>query len=328
MFNTKFLSATVAIVFACSLYAAARPSPAPVATLFQGETDWAASPDWGAGSNLAPAFTSDGKTVFFTHWHDGTSSIMVSHLASGHWSKPETAAFSGQWRDIEETMAPDGSYLVFSSNRPAAEGGKAIDGFFQGKEQPDMGGNLWRVDKSSGWTKAVRLPDEVNTNNAIYSPSVASSGNLYFNQSDPISKRERLCWSQLIGGPNGHYTKPEPVSFDDENTRNFTAAVAPDESFIIFSGQRPPSPDHTAVVFVAFADANHKWKTPVPFQPYLLGEQTRFSPDMKTLYFTTDHPYQDAAPAGDSAKAATAAKTPYRIWRISLENWAVLGKKE
>jgi hypothetical protein len=318
--KTRFLSATTAIVIACTLYAAARPNAAPVATLFQGETDWAAAPDWGNGSNLAPAFTSDGKTVFFTHWHEGTSTIMVSHLDQGHWSKPETAPFSGQWRDIEETMAPDGSYLVFSSNRPAVEGGKAIDGFFQGKEQPGMGGNLWRVDQASGWTKAVCLPDEVNTNNAIYSPSVASSGNLYFNQSDPVSKRERLSWSQLV---NGHYTKPEPVSFDDESTRNFTAAVAPDESFIIFSGHRPPSPDHTAVVFVAFADANHKWKTPVPFQPYLLGEQTRFSPDMKTLYFTTDHPYQDASPA-----ASGAAKAPYRIWQISLEGWAVLGKKD
>jgi WD40-like Beta Propeller Repeat len=322
VFNVKVICASV-MVLVGSCLVAARPGAAPVATLFQGETDWASYAGWGDGTNLAPAFTSDGKTVFFTHYAGGMSSIMVSHLAAGHWSKPETAAFSGKWRDIEETMAPDGSYLIFSSNRPAAEGGKAIDGFFQGKEQPEMGGNLWRVDAASGWTKAVRLPDEVNTNNAIYSPSVASSGNLYFNQSDPVSKRERLCWSQLV---NGHYTKPEPVSFDDETTHNFTAAVAPDESFIIFSGHRPPSPDHMAVVFVAFAEANHKWKTPVAFQPYLLGEQTRFSPDMKTLYWTTDHPYQEAAPAASDATAA--AKTPYRIWQISLENWAVLGKAQ
>jgi hypothetical protein len=319
MLKHKWISA-IAIVIACSCYAAAAGTE-PVATLFPGELDWAASsPNWSAGSDIAPAFTADGKTVFFGRWQDGTGTIMVSHLAGGHWSKPEPASFSGQWRDIEPTMAPDGSYLVFSSNRPAVAGGQAIDGFFQGKEQPGKGGNLWRVDQASGWSKAVRYPDEVNDNNAIYSPSVASSGNLYFNRSDPETKRERLCWSQFI---NGLYTKPEPVSFDDETTRNFTAAVAPDESFIIFSGHRPPSPEHMAVVFVAFAK-DHKWQTPVPFKPYLLGEQTRFSPDMKTLYWTTDHPYQQA-PTTD---ASAATKTPYRIWQIPLEGWQVLGKQD
>jgi hypothetical protein len=319
MLKQKWISA-IAIVIACSCYAAVAGTE-PVATLFPGELDWAASsPSWSAGSDIAPAFTADGKTVFFGRWQDGTSTIMVSHLAGGHWSKPEPASFSGQWRDIEPTMAPDGSYLVFSSNRPAVAGGQAIDGFFQGKEQPGKGGNLWRVDQASGWSKAVRYPDEVNDNNAIYSPSVASSGNLYFNRSDPETKRERLCWSQFI---NGLYTKPEPVSFDDETTRNFTAAVAPDESFIIFSGHRPPSPEHMAVVFVSFAK-DHKWQTPVPFKPYLLGEQTRFSPDMKTLYWTTDHPYQQA-PTTD---ASAATKTPYRIWQIPLEGWQVLGKQD
>src|SRR5580658_471743 len=179
------VSRVLAVVVVCSSLAAA--SSAPVPKVFPGETDW------GTGSNAAPAFTPDGKTVFFVHWHDQGGTIMVSHLRGGTWSKPETAPFSGQWRDIEPTMAPDGSYLVFSSNRPAVAGGQAIDGFFQGKEQPGKGGNLWRVDQASGWSKAVRYPDEVNDNNAIYSPSVASSGNLYFNRSDPETKRERLC---------------------------------------------------------------------------------------------------------------------------------------
>jgi Tol biopolymer transport system component len=317
MLTKKWIGA-IAIVVVGSCYAAAAGS-APVATLFPGELDWAGSPDWSSGSDNAPAFTADGKTVFFGRWQGGTGTIMVSHLVGGHWSTPEPAPFSATWRDIEPTMAPDGSYLVFSSNRPAAPGGQAIDGFFQGKEQPGKGGNLWRVDQASGWTKPVRYPDEVNDNNAIYSPSVARNGDLYFNRSDPVTKRERLCWSQFI---NGSYTKPEPLSFDDETTRNFTAAVAPDESFIIFSGHRPPSPEHMAVVFVAFAK-DHKWKTPVPFKPYLLGEQTRFSPDGKTLYFTTDHPYQPVA--GD---ATPSTKTPYRIWQITLESWAVLGKQE
>ena len=304
------VSRVFAIVVVCSSFAAASTAPAP--KIFAGETDW------GTGSNAAPAFTPDGRTVFFSHWHDGDGTIMVSRLRGGRWSKPETATFSGQWRDIEPAMAPDGSYLVFSSNRPATEGGKAIDGFFQGKTQPGKGGNLWRVNRTgNGWSKPVRLPDELNSNTAIYSPSVARSGNIYFNQSDPATKRERLCWSQWT---DGHYTAPEPVSFDDGETRNFTAAVAPDESFILFSGRRPPSPDHQAVVFVAFAE-NHRWKAPVPFKPYLYGEQERLSPDLKTLYFVSDRPRLDGAANPDPG-----VNVPMRIWQISLEGWDVLGK--
>jgi Tol biopolymer transport system component len=304
------VSRVLAVVVVCSSLAAA--SSAPVPKVFPGETDW------GTGSNATPAFTPDGKTVFFTHWHDGDGTVMVSYLRGGKWSKPEAAPFSGRWRDLEPAMAPDGSYLVFASNRPAMEGGKAIDGFFQGKTQPGKGGNLWRVNwTGNGWSKPVRLPDEVNSNTAIYSPSVARSGNLYFNQSDPITKKERLSWSQLI---DGHYTAPEPVSFDDGVTTNFTAAVAPDESFILFSGHRAPSPEHQAVVFVAFAE-NQRWKAPVPFQPFLYGEQERLSPDLKTLYFVSDRPRLDTTPNPNPS-----VDVPMKIWQISLEGWAVLGK--
>jgi len=186
--KSKF-SSVIAVVIVCSCYAAA--GSGPVAKLFPGEKDWAASPGWNSESNMAPAFTSDGKTVFFTHWLDHTGTIMVSHLAHGRWSKPEAAPFSGQWRDLEPTMAPDGSYLVFISNRPAMEGGKAIDGFFQGRAQPGQGGNLWRVDQASEWSKPVRLPDEVNNNTTTMRLNIKSSS--------PTPNRTTYCPTRLAG---------------------------------------------------------------------------------------------------------------------------------
>jgi Tol biopolymer transport system component len=301
---------TLAIAFICTSFAMASITPAP--KIFPGEVDWQ------TGSNACTTFTPDGRTVYFTHWHDGTGTIMVSHLEGKKWSKPETAPFSGKWRDIEPAMAPDGSYLVFISNRPAVEGGQAIDGFFQGKDQPKKGGNLWRVDRrGKGWGEPRRLPDEVNSSTAIYSPSVASSGNLYFNQSDPVTKKERLSWSQWI---DGHYTAPEPVSFDVANTTNFTPAVAPDESFILFSGHRSSTPDHRAVVFVSFSK-HHHWQEPIPLEPYLYGEQERLSPDLKTLYFVSDRPRLDTVQPIDPTEVL-----PYRIWQISLKNLPTLGR--
>src|SRR5579859_875259 len=77
----------------------------------------------------APAFTPDGRTVYFTRSDGQNSSILVSHLDNGHWSAPAMAAFSGQWSDMEPAMSPDGRFLVFVSNRPKTPGGKPLDGF-------------------------------------------------------------------------------------------------------------------------------------------------------------------------------------------------------
>ncbi|WP_431216112.1 TolB family protein [Puia sp. P3] len=71
----------------------------------------------------APAFTPDGKTVYY-HCAGGAvqGTILVSHLVKGGWSRPVIAPWSGEWSDIEPAMSPDGSYLIFSSNRPAMAG--------------------------------------------------------------------------------------------------------------------------------------------------------------------------------------------------------------
>ena len=187
---------------------------------------------WPAGFDAAPAFTPDGRTVFFTHSEGEKRAIMVSHRVKGVWTTPQVASFSGTWRDIEPYMAPDGAYLVFISNRPAQPGGKPLDGFFSGKAQPGKGGNLWRVDRrGSGWSAPVRLPDVINASSAIYSPAVARDGSLYFNQPDPVTKKSHIYRAQAKGQG---FLAPVSQSFADGAHPAFDAAVAPDESFIVF----------------------------------------------------------------------------------------------
>jgi hypothetical protein len=100
----------------------------------------------GPAHESAPAFAPDGKTVYFSRNDAAHSTILVSHLLNGAWSKPEISSFSGEWNDMEPAMSPEGSYLVFVSNRPSHPNGKPIDGFYNGKSWPEKGGNLWRVD--------------------------------------------------------------------------------------------------------------------------------------------------------------------------------------
>src|SRR3546814_18969122 len=67
-------------------------------------------------------------------------------------------------------MAPDGSFLVYTSNRAAAVDAPALHG-----------GQLWRVDRhGDGWGEPVRLPDAVNVGTSVYAPSVAANGDVYY----------------------------------------------------------------------------------------------------------------------------------------------------
>lgn len=302
---------------------------APVATaapkLFPAETKWTSLPDWGTGYDAAPAFTPDGKTVYFAHANGDKRAIMVSNLRNGAWSEPKVAPFSGRWRDIEPAMAPDGSYLLFISNRPAVDGGKVLDAYFDGVLSPGGGGNIWRVDKvGADWSRAVRLPDVINNNTSIFAPgntsvfgpSVARNGNLYFTGPDPKSKGARLYRSQFTAGT---YGAPEPLSFSNGAAADFDVAVAPDESFIIFSSHRSPTPKGHDGIFMVFSDGRN-WKTPIPLQPLLIGGENRLSPDLKTLYFTSDRPYFATAPATPNASENSSAEIPERIWQISIQS--------
>jgi Tol biopolymer transport system component len=256
------------------------------------------------GSDASPAFTPDGRTVFFTHGH----SVMVSHLANGAWSQPEMASFSGVWRDIEPAMAPDGSYLVFISNRPEKVGGQALTGFWGGLPRPGAGGNIWRVNREGKtWGKPIRLPSIINSNTAIYSPAVAQDGSIYFNQPDPGTKRSHIYRAQAT---SHGFAAPVALSISDATIAGYDAAIAPDESFIVFSSNRPPAASGKSLLFVAFAIDGH-WTEPKALQPLTEGLEARFSADLKFLYFSADVP-------SSVSPGLNEQPTPSRIFEVPI----------
>ncbi|HWX65899.1 MAG TPA: hypothetical protein VNZ27_05650 [Rhodanobacter sp.] len=238
---------------------------------------------WGPGNDASPAFTPDGQTVVFARGQGPTRRIYLSHRQAGIWSTPERAPFSDQWMDLEPAMAPDGSYLVFISNRPAMAGGKALDGYFGGKPQPGRGGNLWRVNREgNGWGTPVRLPDIVNTSPATYSPAVAADGSLYFMKPDPQSRHLRIYFSQFA---DGQFQPPIllPLPSNEGVASDVDPAIAPDKSFIVFSSNRKPAAADTNDLFLAFATPTG-WGEPIHLGPS--GEEARLDPDLSALYFT------------------------------------------
>ena len=281
----------------------------------------------GAANDLSPAFTPDGKTVVFTRANSEQSTLMISHLAGGTWSKPEIASFSGEWRDLEPAMAVDGSYLIFASNRPASGNGAPLDGHYNNDVQSGKGGNLWRVDRTaSGWGEPHRLSDVVNANSSIFSPSVVADGSLYFMQPSGAKGRFHIFRAQLS---HGAYATPVPVPVSAaDSVGDFDPAVAPDESFMVFSSGRMPA--NGTSLFIAM-QKDHAWGSPTYMgaeasPPNTGNIEARLGPDHHTLYFSSTRvvpttPLDRAASERGLELMAKWNNGLANIWRVSLEQW-------
>lgn len=276
----------------------------------------------GPADDLSPAFSPDAKTVYFTRGNNAASTIMKSTLAGGRWSTPAIAAFSGQWSDFEPTMAPDGSFLVFASNRPSIEGQGVIDGTFNGKTYPGGGGNLWRVErKGDGWENPKRLPDTVNQGTAVFSPSIAADGSLYFMRAHETTGTFHLFRSQFRSGT---YLAPQPVGVGDATTEEVDPAVAPDESYLVYSANHPAKHDQKRL-YIAFRSANG-WDMPQD-----LGDEVneagsnieaRLGADHRTLYFSTNTVPPVSLPR--TRRQAEKNLTDMIVWANGKENiWYV-----
>jgi hypothetical protein len=279
----------------------------------------------GAAGEACPAFTPDGNAVYF----DVGSMILVSRRTHGTWSKPEIAPFSGQWLDHDPTMSPDGSYLVFVSNRPVKAGGEALGVTVHGKFYPARGGHLWRVDrKGDGWGQPVHLPDAVNASDRTYAPSIAADGSLYFIHPD-TGGVFHIYSSAFV---QGAYQPAAQVAVGDLAASTHDPAIAPDQSFMVFNSTDAKD-SGMGDFYIAFREGDH-WGKPIDLGETINGKPGKWnqwgahiSPDRRTLYYTSDRTTEVTYPRTiEQAKAQLARMESWdngndNIWSVSLAPW-------
>lgn len=250
-----------------------------------------------ADSDDTLAFTPDGNTVFFDRSDGPHKTILVSHKINGTWSAPQVASFSGQWFDQDPLVAPDGSYLLFDSDRPVTPGGKPLVQNYFGGGKTAPGANIWKVErKGDGWGEPVWLGPVVNNDAFIDFASLAADGTLYFLRWDVDAKIMRM-WRSTYR--DGAYLAPVSANVGDPAISIHDPAVAPDQSFIVFDYGKVKG--GLGRLCIAFREGDH-WSKPldmgdainkdIPWGPHL-------APDGKTVYYT-----------GQSG-----------IWELSLAQW-------
>ena len=266
----------------------------------------------GLGGKNCLSFTPDGSTAVFDLGNRSTSIIVESHRLLDTWSKPQIASFSGQWLDHDPAVSPDGSFIVFASERPATPGGKT-------------GGSLWRVDRNGdGWSAAVRLPDSVNVSPEIYGPSIAADGSVYFTRPG-ADDNFHVFRSQYR---NGSYQPAVQQVLGESSTQQFDPGIAPDESFIVFVSS--PLKKHTRRLFIAFRQGDH-WGKAADLGDDVNAANSPWGPhvaaDGRTLYYTSDrsvpvsYPRSHEQAVKDLDRLQIWDNGESNIWSVSLQPW-------
>jgi hypothetical protein len=242
------------------------------------------------------AFTPDGNTVFFDRSEGPHKTIMISHRVNERWLPPQVASFSGHWFDQDPLVSPDGSYMLFDSDRPIKPGGEPLtQDYFVGGKAP--GSNIWRVDRTgNGWGNPVWLGPTINDDVFVDFPSLANDGTLYFIRWNNKEKAMHIWRSRVQAG---RYLAPELVTLGDAAVSVHDPAVAPDQSFIVFDYGKVKG--GLGRLCIAFREGDD-WGKPIDFGESLNKDMpwgAHLGSDGHTVYVT-----------GQSG-----------IWRISLGPW-------
>jgi hypothetical protein len=274
--------------------AAAPPAPASASA--------SASPElYGAGVfstgawDFFVAFTPDQRRALFCRADDTFVhyDIYETRLDErGHWSAPVKPRFAARWSNADPHISLDGRRVFFISNRPISPAAGDAE-----REIHD----IWTAVLGSDgeWSDPERLPAPVNdASTDRWSPAVSASGNLYFGSDLPGGRGSDDLW--VVRKAGDHYLPPENLG-EAINTPGGEVEpwIAPDESYLIFSGIRRPDSLGGYDLYMS-ERVDGRWaparRLPEPINSRSGEFNQSVSPDGRWLYFSSNRP--NAGPFG------------------------------
>lgn len=210
------------------------------------------------------------------------SFIAFSKKIKGKWTTPKAASFSGEYKDLEPFLSPDGLKLFFASNRLNNNSSEI---------KKDM--DIWYVTRKSlidDWSEPKNIGPVVNTSADEFYPSVTSKGDLYFTASYENTKgKEDIYVSRLV---NNSYTKPTSLSKSINSEKyEFNAFVAPDESFIVFTSYGRKDDLGRGDLYISKKSKEDKWLPAEHLAKSINTKKLDYSPfvdiSSNNLYFTS-----------------------------------------
>jgi ankyrin repeat protein len=231
-------------------------------------------------SELNAVFSPDGKELYFAR-SEGEQGQRMRAVAQegGVWGRSKPVTFVGDYSSVDMFIPRDGTRLYFCSNR-------ALDGKGPAKNDTD----IWVSTRTvAGWGEPVNLGERVNSGENDYYPTLTAKGDLYFSSPRAGGKggNDIYC-ARLAEGQLGRAENlGSPINTD---RWEFDPFIAPDESYLIFSSNRPGGLGDSDL-YVSFRGADGGWAPPLNMGAPVNSSRSEYtpmlSPDGKYLFFTS-----------------------------------------
>lgn len=185
------------------------------------------------------------------------------------------APFSGKYSDIDPFITTNGEKIFFVSNRPT-----------DGSGTPKNDYDIWYANNiNDQWDEPIRLDSNINSSANEYYVSLSIKENLYFSSTR----------NGGIGSWDVYYSNlktkqlnllPEPVNTE---YREWDPFIAPDESYIIFTSDRPNG-FGGGDLYISFKSEEGYWENPINLGNEINTTGYEFcpfvSPDGKFLFYS------------------------------------------
>jgi hypothetical protein len=209
------------------------------------------------------------------------SIIMTIQKENNTWSKPKIASFSGQYKDLEPFLSPDGLKLYFASNRPVSKDSTNVKDF-----------DIWYVERdklNTNWSHPINVGAPVNSSFDEFYPAITSSNNIYFTAiKEGMNGQDDIFVSEWL---KNSYQEPRALGVG-VNTKGaeFNAFVAPDESYVLFSGWRRSDGVGSGDLYIS-KRKNGVWQTATNLGVGINSKSIDYCPfvnsETRTLYITS-----------------------------------------
>lgn len=231
-------------------------------------------------------FSPDGNLVLFTIANNSEGNMFYTLFETrkkqGKWSKPEIVSFSGRYSDADPFFAPSGNKMYFISTRPVK----------QNQSKSDF--DIWYVDSDDGeFGIPQHLGNDVNSGKDELYPAVSEKGNLYFSTENDTNGYDIV----VSAFTNSSFQRPVSVG-DSINTSRieFDAFIAPDESYMIYTGMTDTDNFGSGDLYISFRMGN-QWTRGKNLGRKVnslhMDQCPMISLDGKILYFTS---FRDTQP--------------------------------
>lgn len=210
------------------------------------------------------------------------SGIFTSSLKNGEWQAPELVSFSGKYKDLEPYLSPDGLKLYFASNRPLVKTTTETKDF-----------DIWyvtRKTRQSSWSAPINIGAPINTKYNEFFPAIAVSNNLYFTSDRPDARGKDDIFVSVWEEEAYEKAMALPEAINTEGYE-FNAYIAPDESFIIFTGYARKNGLGSGDLYISYKTKEGNWTVAKNMGKTINSDQMDYCPfvhwSSKTMYFTS-----------------------------------------